>query len=156
MKVGVLDVDNFRLGPIKRVPIPISIFPPNDVRHEVAPDDFVDAVKQLISDILPATSDCRGIVGGVLLSDEQGLPKSNYISWLDRRVTLPHPAGQGSFFDCFANSLGDEAQKQLGNDFRPGLPLPFLFWLRDKGQLSSRRCASQDWSRIVFAGGIAQ
>jgi len=97
-----------------------------------------------------------GIVGGVLLSDEQGLPKSNYISWLDRRATLPHPAGQGSFFDCFANSIGDEAQKQLGNEFRPGLPLPFLFCLRDNGQLSSRRCASQDWSRIVFAGGIAQ
>jgi sugar (pentulose or hexulose) kinase len=136
---GVLNVDDFTLGPMHRIPAPPPLPDDRGIFHESSADDFVRTVQDVIWRLWPATNDCQGIVmcgqmGGLVLTHAAGRAVSNYISWLDRRSTVQHPDG-GSYFERFCRLVRADWPARLGNELRPGLPLPFLFYLQQNGNL---------------------
>ena len=139
VKGALLDVDGLSLGDVRRAPAPPPLPDTTGMRHEVDPQQFVHTVQEIIEGLLATTDSCDGIVmcgqmGGLVLTDDRGAPLSNYISWLDRRAMQPHPAG-GTYFEQLSKKVGSEWPAKLGNEFRPGIPLSFLFWLEQNGQL---------------------
>ena len=89
----------------------------------------------------PLAGPCDGILfstqmHGLILTDERGRPRSNLLTWLDQRVTLPHPSGKGSYFDVLMSRLSaDELRELGGTELRPGLPAGSLFWMVETGKL---------------------
>jgi sugar (pentulose or hexulose) kinase len=77
---------------------------------------------------------CAQMHGMVLLSDK-GQARSPCISWRDERGMMPHPSGEGSYFDVFSKRISMEHKEELGNGLRAGTPACFLFWLAEQGKL---------------------
>ena len=139
IKGGVLNPSQLSIHELRRSPAPDPLANENQLLHEIRPDDFVVAVRHVIDQLLPTLAECRGIflcgqMGGLVLTDASGDAVSNYISWLDRRMLMPHPRG-GTYFDQFCADVGNEWPIRLGNEFRPGLPIPFLYWLKENSKL---------------------
>ncbi|HXB66800.1 MAG TPA: phosphotransferase [Candidatus Acidoferrales bacterium] len=133
IKAAILDLDGLELRHTLRVPFPAFVpgLPP--LHREVAPAAILSAVEDLLAGALPHAPRCDGLVvcgqmQGFVLVDGRGEPVSNYISWLDQRVT---PAE----FDEFATHVTPQHRRELGNEFRPGIALPLLYWLRRHGAL---------------------
>ncbi|MEO2019576.1 MAG: FGGY family carbohydrate kinase [Fuerstiella sp.] len=111
---------------------------------ELTTDNVLRGVKDVIRELLPSATNCCGILmcgqmGGLVLCESDGSPRSNYISWLDRRATNVHSSGEVTYFDRLAAEVGDRSRNVLGNEFRPGLPLSFLHYLRETDQLNQLR-----------------
>lgn len=143
LKGGILDLDHSRISHIRRRPFPERIdgLPP---RHfEVNPAAVLHATRSLLTELLDAAPQCRGIVlcsqmHGVILTDAQGQPRSNLITWLDQRALDPLPDGSGAYLDRMREALTDQQVRELGNELRPGLPICALFWLAEQNQLPSQ------------------
>lgn len=140
IKGAVLDLDRRSLLHLSRAPFPerISGLPP--AYHEVSPAAILDAVQQVLLDLIRVAPEAEGLVlcgqmGGLILTNGHGEALSNYISWMDKRLLEPHPSGTGTYFDVLERRLGPECRQGLGNEVRPGLPLSFLFWLAERGDL---------------------
>ena len=72
---------------------------------------------------------------GLVLTTECGEARSNLTTWQDQRVLMPHPSGQGTYFDVMASRIEPDQVRQLGNELRPGQPVGLLFWLAERGEL---------------------
>jgi sugar (pentulose or hexulose) kinase len=72
---------------------------------------------------------------GLVLCSEPGKPLANAITWQDQRVLMPHPAGQGTYFDRLKALIGRQERQQLGNELQPSRPLCYLYWLAQNQQL---------------------
>ncbi len=138
IKGAVLDLDRLRVGSAKRIagPSPLPGLP--SLRAEFNPEGFVAATRRIIEELLSESPDCRGVLmcgqmGGLVLVSPQGEALSDYISWLDRRLLEPHPAGHSSWYDAFLGQLTPADWIDLGREIRPGTPLSFLFWLKGTG-----------------------
>ena len=156
IKGAVLDVDARQFSHIQRVPFPEPIAGQHDLFCEIDIHKIIDAVRELIGLLLPHAPGCTGIVtcgqmGGLVLSDAQGKPLTNYISWRDQRLLMPHPSGTGTFWDHFEQRLTDAQRRQLGNEVRPGLPVSFLYWLNESGQLPSGPLTAASLPDFVLA-----
>lgn len=140
IKGAVLDPDQLRLTHLQRMPFPEPLVGLPPLFCEFDPDQIVNAVRTLIEQLLPQAPDCAGLVmcgqmGGLVLTTDCGEPLSNYISWRDQRLLMPHPSGAGTYFDVMVQRLSPADRRQLGHEVRPGLPLSFLFWLGETKQL---------------------
>lgn len=138
-KGAVVDVESMTLTHVARQPAPRPLPHDDPLFYELDPAQVIGAVRSLI-DELAGWAECRGVLlcgqmGGLVLADDSGNARSPYISWLDRRTTAPHPSDSGTCFERFAQRAGTDAAARLGNEFRPGLPLPFLFWLNEQHRL---------------------
>ena len=140
IKGAVLHVDGLRMSHIRRIPFPDPLpgLPP--LYREFDPHAVLSAVQHLLADLLSHAADCEGIVvcsqmHGLVFTTGQGEPCSNLTTWQDQRVLLPHPSGQGTYFDVLRERLGTDEVRQLGNELKPGQPLGVLFWLAEQGQL---------------------
>jgi sugar (pentulose or hexulose) kinase len=156
IKGAVLDPDGLRLTHLQRLPFPEPLpnLPP--LFCEIDPSQIVEAVRTLIGQLLPHAPDCAGLVmcgqmGGLVLVTEQGQPLSNYISWRDQRLLLPHPSGAGTYFDVMVQRLSPADRRQLGNEVRPGLPVSFLFWLAEQQRLPYAGAIAATLTDFVFA-----
>lgn len=137
IKGAVLDLDRLRLLHVRRVPFPEAIpgLPP--LYREFDPRHIIEAVRSLLAGLLPLADPCAGIVmcsqmHGVVLMDGAGRARSNFCTWQDQRVLLPHPSGTGSYFDVLRRRLEPESVRRLGNELRPGLPVGTLFWYAEQ------------------------
>lgn len=142
IKGSVIDVSRMAIGSVHRLRPPDVLPNANPLIHELDPDEILKITRQLIAELLTEADDCHGILisgqmGGLVLSSPTGESRSNYISWLDRRLLMPYPGEQRTYFDTFRRRCDDGAPQTVGNEFRPGLPLPFLFWLQETGQLAN-------------------
>jgi sugar (pentulose or hexulose) kinase len=72
---------------------------------------------------------------GLVLTTEQGEPRSNLTTWQDQRVLMPDPRGPGTYFGTVASRINPDQMRQLGNELRAGQPVGLLFWLAEHGQL---------------------
>jgi sugar (pentulose or hexulose) kinase/aminoglycoside phosphotransferase (APT) family kinase protein len=133
IKAAILDMDALELRHTQRLPFPgfVPGLPP--LYREVAAAAILAAVEDLLSRIVPHAPQCAGVaicgqMQGFVLVDGRGEPVSNYVSWLDQRVTSAE-------FDEFALHVTPEHRRELGNEFRPGIALPLLYWLRRHGAL---------------------
>jgi len=140
IKGAVLHADALSMSHIRRVPFPEPLpgLPP--LYREFDPHAVLSAVQHLLADLLPHAADCEGIVmcsqmHGLVFTTERGEPRSNLTTWQDQRVLLPHPSGEGTYFDVMRQRLNPDEVQQLGNELRPGQPLGLLFWLAEQGQL---------------------
>ena len=147
IKGAVADPVRMRLEHVRRLPFPEPIAGLPPLFCEIDPGQIVLAVRSLIQQLLPRATNCAGIVmcgqmGGLVLTDSQGLPLSNYIAWRDQRLLLPAPSGQGTYFDQISARLGPLERRQLGQEVRPGIGLSYLFWLAAEKRLPAGAIAA--------------
>jgi sugar (pentulose or hexulose) kinase len=140
IKGASLDLDRGSLGPavVQPFPEPVTGLPPS--HFEVDPRAVVKTTREVVHDLLRSTRDVQGIVvcsqmGGVLLCDEQGVPRTNYLSWRDQRVVDLHPSRDGSYLDELTRRTTRADLAAIGNELRPGSAPSLLFWLRETGRL---------------------
>jgi len=140
VKGAMLDADRLMLSEVQRIPSPDPLPDDSGVRHEVDPAAFAGIVRAIIDGLVSSCSGCAGILlsgqmGGLVLASERGEALTPYISWLDRRTATPDRPNGESSFDRFSVRLGEIWKERLGREVRPGLPLPFLFHLKERGEL---------------------
>ena len=94
IKGAVIELDQLRLAHVQRVPFPDPIpgLPP--LFCEIDPGQVVSAVRRLLEQLLPHAPNCAGVVtcgqmGGLMLTNPSGEPRSNYLSWRDQRLLEP-------------------------------------------------------------------
>ncbi|MCA9264248.1 MAG: hypothetical protein KDA60_10390, partial [Planctomycetales bacterium] len=140
LKGAVLNVDSCDLEHVERIPFPdpVPLLPASF--REFDPMQIVASVQRLLERLLRHAPDAAGILccsqlHGMVLTDDQGRPRSNYIGWQDQRALLPQPNYGGRYFDHLQELLDNDERMSLGNEPRPGVPLAFLYWLRENGQL---------------------
>lgn len=127
IKAATFDLDALELRQTLRVPFPAFLpgLPP--LHREVAPSAILSAVDDLLARTMEHAPRCSGLVvcgqmQGFVLVDGRGAPVSNYISWLDQRVATAE-------FDEFGTLVTPQHRRELGNEFRPSIALPLLYWL---------------------------
>jgi xylulokinase len=132
IKGAVLDLEAGRLRHTERVPFPpfLGDAPPH---REVDPRAIMEAVEDLLARLTRHTARCDGLVlcgqmHGFVLVNSRGEAVSNYISWLDQRVSPRE-------FDEIAALVTEAERRELGNEFRPGIALSLLYSLRRHGAL---------------------
>jgi len=135
IKAALLDPDTREVRHIHRTRTPGFVDGLPSTHREVDPDSVVDAVAQLLMELRRESPRCDGLVlcgqmQGFVLVNPLGERLSNYISWLDQRVTP-------SEFDEMSRQITDEERLETGNDLRPGIALPLLWWLKRGGALPS-------------------
>ena len=133
IKGAILDLDANQLRETHRVPFPDFLDGLPLLHREVDPGAIMRGVEELLSGLQRSEPRCDGIVfcgqmHGFVLVDEGGRPRSNYISWLDQRVS---PAE----FDGIKARVTERERRELGNEFRPSIGLPLLWWLKRRNHL---------------------
>ncbi|SPF41771.1 putative Xylulose kinase [Candidatus Sulfopaludibacter sp. SbA4] len=135
VKAAVLDLDALQLRHIHRVPMPEFVGGLPASHREVDPAAVVEAVENILARLARLVPRCGGLMlcgqmQGFVLVNARGEAVSNYISWLDQRVS---PAE----FDEMAAQLTPAERDDLGNDLKPGIALPVLYWLARRNALPS-------------------
>jgi xylulokinase len=135
IKGAVIDLDRFELRWTERAPFPdfLGGLPP--LHREVDPGAVMAAVDDLVARL---TLQSRGFDGyvlcgqmhGFVLVNDRGEAVSNYVSWMDQRVSRAE-------FDEIAAQVTAGERGELGNEFRPSIALPLLGWLKQHGALPS-------------------
>jgi sugar (pentulose or hexulose) kinase len=142
IKGAVLDLEARQLKHIHRLPFPHQLHGSNPLFCEFNPDEIVSVFQNLLATLFAAAPDCTGIVmctqmHGMVLMNEAGKILSPCLTWRDQRATMPHPSGEGTYFEVMTGRIGCEQRAQLGNELRPGTPSSFLFWMAEQGKLKS-------------------
>ncbi len=156
IKAGVLDLESLQLKQVRRVPFPNPLPGCPALYREFDPNSVLTAVRAVLREIAPYAEDCEGVVmctqmHGVVLTTEQGEPRSNLTSWQDQRVLEQHPSGTGTYFDVMKERLTAAEIQQLGNELRPGLPIGLFFWMAERGQLPDQSLIPASLSDFVIA-----
>jgi sugar (pentulose or hexulose) kinase len=128
-KGAVLDLDRGTVSHVRRVatPEPVSGLPAG--HHELDPSAVLIAVRGLVGDLLKESPDASGLVlcsqmHCVVLTDPDGRPRSNIITWKDQRGV---DTVQG-----LRRIVSEEEQRQIGRELRVGIPVTTLSWLRSE------------------------
>jgi sugar (pentulose or hexulose) kinase len=131
LKAAILDADRGTIGETCRIPFP-DFLPGLPPAHcEADPAAVMRAVDALLSRLPLAQIDGVVLCGqmhGFVLVDEGGRAVSNYISWLDQRVSA-------EVFAEISARITEEERHELGNEFRPAIALSQMYWLREHGHL---------------------
>jgi sugar (pentulose or hexulose) kinase len=132
-KGAVLDLDRRSISHVRRVtaPGPVPGLPAG--HYELDPRAVLAAVRQLIGELLTDAPDAEGLVlcsqmHCVVLTDGDGRPRSNVITWKDQR-------GAGDLFTDLQRQVTADEQREIGRELRLGLPIVTLSWLRQHGRL---------------------
>jgi sugar (pentulose or hexulose) kinase len=141
IKGAVLDLETRALQQVQRIPFPRALKCESPLLCEFDPSEILSAVQTLIAGLALHASECEGLVmcsqmHGMVLMNERGEARSNFLSWRDQRAMMPHPSGRGSYYDLVLQRISRAQQRQLGNELDPGRPLCFLFWFREQGKLT--------------------
>ncbi|MSR56939.1 MAG: hypothetical protein EXS05_04625 [Planctomycetaceae bacterium] len=140
IKAAVLDLEGRQIVRSARAPFPEAI-PGLPAGHfEIDPALIVEATGNTIRELLEAVPDCSGILfcsqmGGLVLADRLGNPRSNYLSWRDQRSTIDASNQGEACFHKVRRQLGSERFSELGQELKPGSMLTLLAWLGDQGAL---------------------
>ncbi|MCH2203087.1 MAG: hypothetical protein MK102_14040 [Fuerstiella sp.] len=140
IKGVVWDLDRLQVvGKSVRVASPDAIAGLPAGHFELDPMQVTQLVGKVV-DALSAADNCDGIVSctqmaGVVLTDEQGSPLTNYLSWRDQRLQMKHQREGQSCYELLLQRLGDVVIRQLGHECKLGSSLALLFWLQQNGQL---------------------
>jgi sugar (pentulose or hexulose) kinase len=123
---------------IKRpFPEPLSNLPPGHV--EVDPSVVVQAVRSVLLELSEQSSGhCSvwvcGQMGGVVLADDKGRAKSNYISWRDQRASGRSSNGR-SFLETIRLDWPEPVFAALGRELQPGSTSALLHCLSESRKL---------------------
>lgn len=149
LKAAALDLDSLKLLHTERVPFPDFIpgLPPT--HREVDPLEVFTRVEQLLERLESVSSRCDGLVlcgqmHGFVLVNDRGEPVSNYISWLDQRVS---PAE----FEIMSATISATELHEIGNEFRPSIAAPLLSALASTGALPGGNATPVSIADLVAA-----
>lgn len=141
LKGAVLNVAKREISHIVSRPFPAAMegLPPQ--WFEVEPATIENVARDILHTLLVLAPDaerlyCSGQMGGFVLVDEQGRPRSNYLSWRDQRSLVPEADGR-SLLEQVRVRLGDDLFESLGRELQPGSTTTLLAWLVAHGELSS-------------------
>lgn len=142
IKGAVLDLETRRLEHVQRAPFPPALPNSNPLFCEYDPAAVVAAAQGLIGRMAPFCPNCEGIVmssqmHGLVLTNGAGEAESNCVTWRDQRVLMPHPSGEGTYFEVLTRRLDRDEVHQLGNELDPGRPICYLFWFQEQNQLQA-------------------
>lgn len=156
IKGAVLNLDNLAIHHVERLPFPEPITGLRASFREFEPAQIVTATRALLERLLHYAPDADGIVccsqlHGLVFSTDDGRAVSNFISWQDQRALEKSPAGGGTYFDEVNRRLTPEEPRELGNEPRPGVPLCFLHWLAQNGNLPAQPALAADLPGFVVA-----
>ena len=133
IKAAVLDLGSCQLRNIQRLPTPefVGDLPPG--HREIHPAEVMSRVNQVLESLLAAAGRCDGVVlcgqmQGFVLVNAQGEAVSNYISWLDQRVSAAE-------FEAMTARITLDERADLANELRPDIALPLLWWLKNRNAL---------------------
>src|SRR5581483_10810769 len=131
LKAAVIDVDRGALIRTARVPFPDFVGSLPALYSEVEPRTIMAAVGGLLLDLAP--DGCAGLVlcgqmHGFVRVDPTGEAITNYISWLDQRVSAAE-------FEQMAALVTDAERQEIGNEFRSSIALAQLYRIRRHDQL---------------------
>lgn len=142
IKGAILDVDLCQLSHIRRRPFPdfesIASF-----ERVVSAQKVLSSFHELLDELLLLAPECEGVLlcgqmHALVFCNALGYPHSEIITWQDQRTgQLFEGSGQSSF-DLLKEMLSDWDFRRLGNEFRAGLPLTQLFYLKQLGQLPEK------------------
>ena len=96
IKAAVLDLEHKRIGTMLRRPFPDPIPALPRLHFEVDPAQILAETRAVLSDLLRQAPDCTGLLmcsqmHGFLLTDANGTPLTNVITWQDQRALTPNP-----------------------------------------------------------------
>jgi sugar (pentulose or hexulose) kinase len=136
IKAALIGLDPLTVHRVERRPFPAFVTGLPAPYRETDPEAVMVVVEEALAAAAGAARDCAGVVlcgqmHGVVLLDERGAPLSNFICWLDQRVTEAE-------FAEFAAQVSGAGRAELGNELRPGIALPLLWWLRRHGALPAQ------------------
>ncbi len=139
IKGAILDVDSIQIKHTRRRPFP-DFEAGAAYERAVSPEKVLPAFRALLDDLLSLDPACDGLLlcgqmHALVFCDGQGNQKSQIITWQDQRTALPFDDAGRSCFDLLKETLHNWDLRTLGNEFRPGLPLTQLFFLKQKGML---------------------
>jgi sugar (pentulose or hexulose) kinase len=161
LKGAILNTETLRPEHVLREPFPEPLPGLPAVFREYDPLPILAAVKGLIARLAPLAAPCEGILfstqmHGLILTDQQGRQQSNLLTWLDQRVTLPHPSGKGSYFDVLVSRLTADQLRELGGtELRPGLPAGSLFWMVENGKFPNGKGPSGELMPVAIGDFVA-
>jgi sugar (pentulose or hexulose) kinase len=137
IKAGVLNLESGKVEKIVSRPFPAPSSP-QPGWFEIDVEDVAGRARELVVELLGVAPDCDrmltcGQMGGLVLVDSQGRPRSPYYSWRDQRVLDRHPSG-GTYLDVLRQRLSDSDLTAIGREFRAGSTITLLSWLAETGQ----------------------
>ena len=132
-----------RLKHIQRLPFPGFLAGLSPAFREVDPGAILAVTTRLMRELLARVPHCQGIVissqmHSLVLTNEQGTPLSNCISWQDQRALQSHHSGKGTYFDVLLGKIEPAERRETGNELWPGLPICSLFWMAETKRLPQR------------------
>lgn len=140
-KGAIVCAESYSIEDTIRRPSPEPLAKSDPLHHEHDASAIVNTVRGILEELSQRAAGCAGVLitgqmGGLVLCTKNAQPLTPYISWLDRRATAPHSCGSRTVFKDLADRIQESAGAVFGNEFRPGLPLSFLWALHDQGQLA--------------------
>ncbi|MBM83303.1 MAG: hypothetical protein CMJ78_22305 [Planctomycetaceae bacterium] len=139
IKGAVLNTTSLTIGKPARCDFPTEINGLPPLYFEIDASVIVDATKNVLDELLSTTKECRGIVlcsqmQGTVLTQPDGSPLSNYISWRDQRV-MQAADNNGTYYNRMLERLDDSQRVCLGGELKPGASPSLLYWLAENGGL---------------------
>lgn len=131
-KGAVLDLDRQTIEQVRRVPTPEPVAGKLPGHHELDPSTVLAAVRRLVDELLSAAPDAAALamcsqMHCMVLTDPDGRPRSNVITWKDQRGA--------ELADGLRSLVTPTEQAEIGRELRVGLPVTTLPWLRRHNQL---------------------
>ena len=126
IKSALLDTGSFTVSHVERLPSPS--FPKNLPAgfREIPAEDLLRIAKGQIDRLLSIAPDCAGIVScgqmhGLVLTDGQGAPLTDFISWMDERA---RPT-----LETLVSKLKNGHGEDWAHEITAGSTVAILFWL---------------------------
>jgi sugar (pentulose or hexulose) kinase len=141
IKAAILNLDRSSIEHSVSVAFPANIENLAPGHFEVGLAAILHRTKELLNQLLGLAPEVHAIfvssqMGGVVVLDANGQPATNYLSWRDQRTLQSHVSGQ-SYFATARNAIDDTSLAELGNELKPGSTTSLLYWLQQKGHLTS-------------------
>ncbi len=125
---------------VHRVPFPEPIPALDPLKREFEPAAVISAVTSIFREVTASAPPIEGLVmctqmSSMILVDDEGKPRSNFIGWRDQRALEPHPSKSGTYYEVLKQRLTAKQKQELGSEMPPGSPIFFLFWMAEQGKL---------------------
>lgn len=103
-------------------------------RFEVDPEAAVEAARELLVELSKTVDRYEGVffcsqMGGLVLTDANNRPLTNYLSWRDQRSLEPYKQGGVSFLETLKSRIDPVDFARIGAELAAGSELSLLFWL---------------------------
>lgn len=128
LKGSLLDTDRETTGPVIRSSGPELVFS-EDGSATLDPRALNEAVRSLVTDLVGSQRICEGILvtgqmHGFVMTDEDGYPKTNVITWRDNFRTTGEETDSSAFL---RQRTSQQFLVDVGSELRAGVPLAGIF-----------------------------